>query len=394
MIRSVGCPYPGSMGVLQKITICDATLREGELVPGVAFMIDEKLELAKRLDDIGVGQILLPMLRTDARLTDIAKQLCALNLRADTEVMTVCSNDNWKEQIDIAANVGADIIHSSIGVGPFAIPAWTDETKKKLHDRIHETVSCMKTTGMKVNMSFTDCTRADRKNVVECTKIAIDAGANRIRLADSFGITGPESWHMLVEDIVAIAKPHSVAVAVHCHNDLGLALADALACIRAGATIIDVSIGGLGDRAGNVCLEELAVALEVLYSYQTGIDTSKLTELCQYASSITGVPIAVNKPLVGANVFTEAAAGHAAEQFERPIEGRAFCPQDIGGKLGVVYGKMTTPYVLDLTAKRAGRELPRTLYPVLLEKLYIISEQRKGKPIYEEELWQIMDGLQ
>ena len=393
MIRSYGCPYPDESMPANPLIVCDVTLREGEQMPGVAFSLKEKQCLAQKLDDIGVDQIQLPLPRKDSRLINEVKQICALGLRSKTEVMTSAKQDDWKEQIDIAENVGADILHSSFGVGAFTATAWTREKQCDLEEKIDSVVRYMHSTGMQVNISFTDATRADLNLLLGCVKTAVDAGAHRIRFADSFGITGPESWTRLITSASALTKPKGVLLGAHCHNDLGLALADALACIRAGTDIIDVSVNGIGDRAGNVCLEQLAVAMEVLYKRPTHILPEKLTELCRYVSEISGIPIPVNKPLIGANAFVEETAGHAIEQFEFPVEGRAICPEDFGGKLGVVYGKMTNERVIELTAQRAGRHIPSEMIPRLLASLAEYSERQKGLCIYENEFWAIVDSL-
>lgn len=393
MIRSCGCPYADKTMPKNSITVCDVTLREGEQMPGVAFSLQEKLSLAQKLDEIGVDQIQLPLPRLDKKLTKEVKEICALRLTAKTEVMTSAKGDDWKQQVDVAASVGADILHSAFGVGTFTEAAWTKEGQSELLEKIAAVVEYMRSTKMPVNISFTDATRADLSFLLKCVQTAVDAGANRLRFADSFGIAGPESWSKLIGAASQIAKPKGVLIGAHCHNDLGLALADALACVRAGANIIDVSVNGIGDRAGNVCLEQLVVAMDVLYKRPTHIEPKKLTELCRYVSELSGIPIPVNKPLIGANAFVEETAGHAVEQFEFPVKGRAICPEDFGGQLGVVYGKMTNTRVIELTAQRAGRTIPSKIIPRLLEKLAACSEQRKGQCIYENDFWAVVDSL-
>ena len=135
------------------------------------------------------------------------------------------------------------------------------------------------------------------------------------------------------------------------------------------------------------------VTLETLYKKPTGMKVEKVTELARYVEQISGIPIPAGKPFVGANVFSEEAASHAIEQFTRPVEGRSIVPEDIGGKLGVIYGKLTDETVIRLSAEAAGREVPERFYPEIMSKLYDAAEAKKGVPIYEDGFWAIVDEV-
>lgn len=393
MIRSTTCPWAGTFPVGKDIIYCDLTLREGEQSPGVTYTAEEKFELIRRLDDLGIGQIQLTTPGLNPTVLAIDKKICEMGLKAKTEIMTAAQLPTWKEQIDAANACGPDIIHAGFEVSQYNQKVWNEEVKQDTLKRIAEVTEYIKSTGKIVNISFTDATRAEFTFLLLCVEQAAKAGANRIRIADSFGVATPESFYEIISNAVRIAAPYGCKIGAHCHNDFGLALACCISCIKAGATLIDVCANGLGDRAGNVCLFELMVTLETLYKIPTGMKTEKIMELAKFVEQISGIPIPVSKPFVGANVFKEEAASHAIEQFVRPVYGRSIVPSDIGAKLGVIYGKYTDETVIRLTAEAAGRNVPEKFYPEILKQLYVAAEAKKGVPLYEEDFWAIVDKV-
>lgn len=392
MIRSTTCPWAGTFPT-KEIIYCDLTLREGEQSPGVSYTLEEKLELVRRLDEIGIHQIQLTTPGLNPTVLDICKKICEMDIKAKKEIMTAAQLPTWKEQIDAAAACGPDIIHAGFEVSCYNKKEWNEEVKKELLERVTEVTQYIKKTGKLVNISFTDATRAEFTYLLECVETAAKAGADRIRIADSFGVATPEAFYEIISNAVRIAEPYSCIIGAHCHNDFGLGLANAISCIKAGARLIDVCANGLGDRAGNACLFELMVTLETLYKKPTGMKVEKVMELAKYVEKISGIAIPPSKPFVGANVFAEEAAAHAIEQFTRPIYGRSIVPEDIGAKLGVIYGKLTDETVIELSAKAAGREVPEKYYPEIMKRLYSAAEAKKGIPLYEDDFWGIVDAV-
>lgn len=392
MIRSTTCPWAGTFPT-KDIIYCDLTLREGEQSPGVSYTLEEKLELVKRLDEIGIHQIQLTTPGLNPTVLDICKKICEMDIKAKKEIMTAAQFPTWKEQIDAAAACGPDIIHAGFEVSCYNQKEWNEEVKKKLLERVTEVTQYIKKTGKLVNISFTDATRAEFTFLLECVETAAKAGADRIRIADSFGVATPEAFYEIISNAVRIAEPYGCIIGAHCHNDFGLGLANAISCIKAGARLIDVCANGLGDRAGNACLFELMVTLETLYKKPTGMKVEKVMELAKYVERISGIAIPPSKPFVGANVFAEEAAAHAIEQFTRPVYGRSIIPEDIGAKLGVIYGKLTDETVIKLSAQAAGREVPEKYYPEIMKRLYEAAEGKKGIPLYEDDFWAIVEAV-
>lgn len=392
-MRTTTCPFAGTFQIPEDMIFCDLTLREGEQSPGVSYTLEEKIELVKRLDEIGIQQIQLTTPGLNPTVLAICKTICAMDLKAKKEIMTAAQMDNWKEQVDAAAACGPDIIHAGFEVSRYNQKIWNEDTKKQLLERVTEVAAYIKRTGKLVNISFTDATRAEFTFLMECVETAAKAGANRIRICDSFGVATPEAYATAISNAVRIAEPYGAIIGAHCHNDFGLALANTIACIKAGAKLIDLCVNGLGDRAGNACLIETIVTLEALYKQPTGMKVDKCTELSKFVEKISGIPIPPGKPFTGVNVFAEEAAAHAIEQFTRPVEGRSLVPEDIGGKLGVIYGKLTNGTVIKLTAEAAGKEIPEEDYDGILKLLYEKAEASKGVPLYEKDFWEIVEEV-
>ncbi len=214
-------------------------------------------------------------------------------------------------------------------------------------------------------------------------------GVQRIRLADTVGTASPEGIYYLIqkcgETLQSVKNPPIVGL--HCHNDFGLALANVFAGVRAGATLIDVSVNGLGDRSGNPSLAEVACGLEVLYGVKTECSAgSAFAGLSKFVETISGVPIPSNKPLVGEYAFADESDAHVAAQLQEPLPSRGFSrsPSATGGRY--VLGKNSGKNILRWKFQELNLEVREELYPLILERIREASEKRKGKPVSDEEL--------
>ena len=160
MIRSTTCPWAGTFPAADDIIYCDLTLREGEQSPGVSYTREEKFELVRKLDDLGIGQIQLTTPGLNPTVLEICKEICAMGLHAKTEIMTAAQSPQWKEQVDAAAACNPDIIHGGFEVSRYNQKVWNEEVKQALLARVEEVTKYIKSTGKLVNISFTDATRA------------------------------------------------------------------------------------------------------------------------------------------------------------------------------------------------------------------------------------------
>jgi isopropylmalate/homocitrate/citramalate synthase len=307
------------------LLVNDVTLREGEQSDGVSFSQDVKVELALALEAAGIRQVQVGYPGRFARDGEATRAVRAALNAAAVEVVALAFVPDWEQEVDACLESGADVItvvyrasdrlHRLLGVTRAeALRRTSDAVGRAVGDAI-------------VAFVPSDSTRADAEFLVELWKSAADAGAQRIYVADSMGAGTPE----LISWLVARARASTrLPVGVHCHNDFGLVVANTLAGVTAGAEILDVSVNGLGDRAGNAPLEEVVAALALLYGADTGINLAALTPLSLRFAEAAGRPLHPNKPITGSAVFTHTLPTHvqAIEADSRSIQ--PFEPELVG----------------------------------------------------------------
>ena len=387
-------PFNKPLERTKPLIFCDVTLREGEQTPGVNFTLEEKMQLAHLLDEVGVGQIQIAHPKLNKRTLAVCRSVCDMPRHFKAEIMT---NGMWEgifEGIDRAAECGPDIIHTYFPASGYQMRGWDDSGKAALLERMKRVIAHIKSKGVICNVSFLDGTRATDLDFFRLQlQTAVDAGANRIRVPDTVGVCDPDGYYKVVRTALDIAEPRSVLVGIHTHNDFGLALANTLAGIRAGADMVDVTVNGLGDRAGNVALAELAVLLEGFYGFRTGIDVGRMKEVSAFAEKIAGQKLPGNKPLVGENVFSDESELHNLCMNENPYAYQAILPSFFGASRRSIFGKLTTDKVLDMVCKRAGKTIDPKYYPQILDELYVYSDTHKGVVIDEAMLWEIAERI-
>jgi isopropylmalate/homocitrate/citramalate synthase len=292
----------------RRVTICDCTLRDGEQTAGVHFSLDDRVAIARALDDAGVGQIQLSypgLSRSDVSDTDA---LVGLRLRATTEVIAMLHTDNWEHQVDAAVDTGADVVSLIHGVSDIRLRDVYGITPDEAVSRIRRGIERARARGAKlINVSPTDTPRCSRDVLTMLYPAVVAAGADRVRINDSSGSCSPLGMRRLVELVRGLV---AVPVGVHCHDDFGLALANTVASVEAGAAQVDVCVNGLGERAGNAALEEVVATLELLYGIDTGVDLSRLTSISELVAGASGYDVPRNKAVVGREVFSHTFATH------------------------------------------------------------------------------------
>lgn len=323
---------------MTKIEICDTTLRDGEQTPGVHFGIRQKLDIALRLEALGVDVI-------EAGFPAASDGDCeAVRLIGErVQNSVVCGLARCvKEDIDACYTALHAAAHPRIHI---FIATSDIHLTHKLHidraealRRIADNTAYATSLFREVQFSCEDATRTDRDFLVEAVACAIEHGATIVNIPDTVGYTTPEEFYAILSRLrsrIPAFDEGTVQLGVHCHNDLGLATANNLSAISAGATHIECTINGLGERAGNAPLEELVMALSVRrdafgHGVETGIRTTEITATSRLVASLSGVPVSPNKAIVGANVFTHASGihQHGVMQDRRTYE--IMAPEDIG----------------------------------------------------------------
>ncbi|WP_425045121.1 2-isopropylmalate synthase [Primorskyibacter sp. S87] len=316
-----------------RVLIFDTTLRDGEQSPGATMTHDEKLEIAELLDDMGVDIIEagFPIASEGdfKAVSEIAarsknSRICGL-ARANFADIDRC----W----EAVKGAGKNRIHTFIGTSPLhrAIP---DLTMDEMADKIHETVSHARNLCENVQWSPMDATRTEWDYLCRVIEIAIKAGATTINIPDTVGYTAPvESADLIKRLIETVPGADEVVFATHCHNDLGMATANALAAVAGGARQIECTINGLGERAGNTALEEVVMALKTRHDimpWHTGIDTSKIMHISRRVSTVSGFPVQFNKAIVGKNAFAHESGIHQDGMLKNRENFEIMRPEDIG----------------------------------------------------------------
>ncbi len=324
------------LGALPKrVKLHDATLRDGEQTPGVVFRRDEKVEIARLLDEVGVDRIEVALPVVSAEDVEATKAVAALGLSADIYVLCRAT----EKDVDLAAECGVDgiILEMPTGVPrlKYQFPNWSEDT---VIERALSGLTLAKERGLKTTIFPMDLSRANPEFVDRYFEAIAkhDVQPQSIAVVDTTGSMIPEACAYLVRKIRSIV---GCEAEIHTHNDFQLGVAGPLASVAAGASVVHCSVGGIGERTGNTALEEVAVALKVLYGVDTGIDYGKLTALNRRVMEIAGFTQAVSKPIVGARTFTRESGMGLNLIKEHPLALFALRPGFVGQEPGYVLGK-------------------------------------------------------
>lgn len=378
-----------------RVLIFDTTLRDGEQSPGATMTHDEKLEIAEMLDEMGVDIIEagFPIASEGdfAAVSDIAKRskdavICGL-ARANFKDIDRC----W-EAVKFAKKPR---IHTFIGTSPLhrAIP---NLDMDQMAERIHETVTHARNLCDNVQWSPMDATRTEHDYLCRVVEIAIKAGATTINVPDTVGYTAPrESADLIRMLIERVPGADEVVFATHCHNDLGMATANALAAVEAGARQIESTINGLGERAGNTALEEVVMALKVrndIMPYQTGVDTTKIMNISRRVAQVSGFPVQFNKAIVGKNAFAHESGIHQDGMLKNAQTFEIMRPEDIGlAATNLVMGKHSGRAALRSKLKDLGFDLADNQLNDVFVRFKELADRKKE--VYDEDLIALMsDG--
>jgi len=324
--------------VARRVLFNDVSLREGEQCEGVTFPIETKLELARALEAAGIDQIQVGFpgrYEDDLRSTQLIRQTLE---RAKIEVVALAFVQDWQQEIDACVRSGADVINVVYRASA-RLQRVIDVDPTEALRTTFDAVGRAKASGAMVAFTPSDASRADLGFLTEMWRAAAEAGATRLYVADSIGVATPELIALLVER----ARSFGVTVGVHCHNDFGLAVANTVAGVLAGAEIVDAAVNGLGDRAGNASLEEAAAALALLYQFDVSIELSKLTSLSETFALESGRALPPNKPISGSHVFAHVLPTHisAIRRDSRSIQ--PFEPELVGNKQRFAERPMSPP---------------------------------------------------
>jgi len=353
----------------QDIEICDVTLRDGEQTPGVVFSREEKIAIAEKLDSIGIEVIEAGFPVVSHGEEAIVREIAHLGLDA----RVCCLARAVAKDVDVALRCDVDFVSIFIATSDLHL-------KYKYHKTFEEAESCAldvldyaKDHGLTVRFAAEDATRTDINVLKSIFRAAEEHGADYVSIADTVGILNPSTALYLVKEIKKAVK---TKVCIHCHNDLGLAVANTLSGAEAGAFQLHTTVNGIGERCGNASLEELLVNLRVQYGIER-YDVSQLTELSKLVEKYSEIPIPRIKPIVGANAFAHESGIHVAAVLENPMTYEVFLPEMVGGKREIIIGKHTGSKALKGVVEKMGYDLTHDQMSLLLERVKKCSEAKK-----------------
>ncbi|HOQ26876.1 MAG TPA: 2-isopropylmalate synthase, partial [Methanomassiliicoccaceae archaeon] len=316
------------------VIVYDSTLRDGEQTPGVAFTPEQKLKIAQLLDDAGVHQIEAGFPAVSENEVRTIRAIADLGLKADILGLSRVT----KGDIDAAVDAGVDLVLLFVGTSDIHLRYKMKKSREDVLSMITDSLDHCRARGVKAAVSAEDTTRTDLEFLMQVYRTAEAGGAVRVGVTDTLGCATPEAISMLVSRARQEVK---VPIALHLHNDYGLALANAFAGVKAGATAVTTTVNGIGERAGNVPLEQFAVGMKYLYNSDIGIDCTKMKALSDTVCEFSGLHKPRNQPLVGTNVFAHESGIHVAAILNCPMTYESLPPQAVGNERHIIMGKKT-----------------------------------------------------
>jgi len=366
-----------SLGIVR---IFDTTLRDGEQTPGAALNPEKKLIIARQLDRLGVDALEAGTPVTSKGEFEGMKLIVAEGLKAEIYGLARVV----KGDVDAVADTGAKYVHLFIATSDLHLKYKLRMTREQAVQRSLEAIDYARSRGLLVEFSAEDATRTDLVYLKQIFKAVEEAGVIRINIPDTVGIMTPPKMEALVKELHSTLK---VPLSVHCHDDFGMAVANTLAGLEAGAEQAHVTINGLGERAGNASLEEVVTSLNLLYNRKTGIISPLIYQTSQLVSKLTGIPVQPNKAVVGDNAFTHVSGIHTHGLVAEPLTYEPIPPELVGARRRLTAGKHAGSHGIRAELEEMG------VYPDEAQLKRIVAKVKdlgdKGRTVTDSELLNI-----
>lgn len=362
----------------KRIYIVDTTLRDGEQTAGVVFANEEKVAIATMLSEIGIDQLEVGIPTMGGDEKEAIKAIVKKNLKSSI----MAWNRPVISDIEQSIDCGVDAVAISISVSDIHIKNKLKKSREWVLEKMVEGVEFAKKNGLYVSVNGEDASRADQEFLVKFIKTAKEAGADRFRYCDTVGVMGP---FKIEKQIKYLYEQTGFDIEMHTHNDFGMATANAIAGVRAGANHVGLTVNGLGERAGNAALEEVLMAFKYVYGMDVDVDTTRFREISEYVSRASGRELPKWKAIVGTNMFAHESGIHADGAIKNPKNYEAFEPNVVGLERQIVIGKHSGKAAIINKFKEYNIELTDEEATAVLEHVRTLSVRLK-RSLFDKEV--------
>ncbi len=368
---------------MKRIKIFDTTLRDGEQSPGCSMNMSEKLRMAEQLDALGVDVIEAGFAIASPGDFQAVKSIAGVVKRATVASLA----RSLTKDIDVAYEAVSGAVHPRIHVflatSDIHMEYKLKMSREEVLRRTHEAVSYAKSKCDDIEFSAEDASRSDPEFLARVLEVAIAAGATTVNIPDTVGYAVPDEYGALIAYLIKNVKGiDKVDVSVHCHNDLGMATANSLAAVRAGATQVECTVNGIGERAGNTAMEEVVMALHTrksLFGAECGVDTTKIYKTSKLLTSITGVKVQPNKAIVGENAFAHESGIHQHGVLANKETYEIMTPESIGlTENKMVLGKHSGKHALADRLKSLGLTVSPESLSEIFDEFKKLADRQKS----------------
>lgn len=377
-----------------RVIIFDTTLRDGEQSPGAAMNIDEKIRIAQALDDMGVDVIEAGFPISSQGDFEAVKAIAGLVKNAQVAGLSRAADRDIDRNWEALQHAKRPRIHTFISTSPLHMKYKLQMGPNAVLEAVGRSVQRARNLCEDVEWSAEDGSRTEADFLCRCVESAIHHGARTINIPDTVGYAVPDEFADLIKMLMnRVPNIDKAVLSVHCHNDLGLAVANSLAAIRAGARQVECTINGLGERAGNAALEEIVMALRTRQNsmpYKTGVKTEHITKVSRLVSTITGFPVQPNKAIVGANAFAHESGIHQDGVLKHAATYEIMTPESVGlTKSNIVLGKLSGRHAFKDKLAQLGIEVDDAELNEAFKRFKDLAD--KKREIFDEDIVALVD---
>jgi len=377
----------------EHVKVFDTTLRDGEQSPGCSMNLDEKLQLAFKLQDLGVDIIEAGFPIASEGDFAAVKAVAASCRELGVAALCRTAEQDVARAAEALASAARPRIHTFVATSDIHLEHKLKKTRADVIAMTRAAIKQARNFTDEVEFSAEDATRSDLDYLCQVLETAVDAGASILNIPDTVGYTTPMEYMHLIQQIrERVVRDRNIVISVHCHNDLGLAVANSLAAIEAGARQVECTINGIGERAGNASLEEIVMALHVRADrlpFRTNVVTNELYSTSRLLSEIVGFDVQPNKAIVGRNAFAHEAGIHQHGVINNPLCYEIMTPESVGVPTNeLVLGKHSGRHALSLRYVELGYKLSPTELETAYEGFTTLADRKKR--IYDQDLLSLL----